>query len=129
MYNKEVFKNYIEHIYRDMSASCRGELTEIIEKQTLKELSDIYLTMAERYDIAAKEGSSFAAQPGVGNHPQEHRSYYALLDLMERMELDFTQKFALNVKHDLEKEIEIGKIQISFLDRVRRHLHGVRVSE
>ncbi len=47
----------------------------------------------------------------------------AMRRVIERMELDFTQKFVMNFKHDIEKDVEIGKIQISFLDSVGSITH------
>lgn len=49
--------------------------------------------------------------------------FFALEDLLDRMELDFSQKFVKDFTHGLDKEIEIGRIKISFLDGVRRSLH------
>ena len=76
---------------------------------------------------AAADGSDFPAMRRVANHPPEQRAYWAMLELIERMELDFTQKFVMNFQHDIEKDVEIGKIQISFLDSVRRALNGARI--
>ncbi|MFM6927044.1 MAG: hypothetical protein ACKOX6_01195 [Bdellovibrio sp.] len=126
MFNKDIFKNRIKEIQDEMKSFSRGELSSHVENQIIDELSGIYLTMADKYDDAAKSGSNFPAQPGISAHPSEHRAYFAMGDLIERMELDFTQKFVNSFKHDITNEVEIGKIQIAFLDQVRRSLQGAR---
>ncbi|MEK2690584.1 hypothetical protein [Bdellovibrio sp. GT3] len=125
MFNKDVFKNNIQKIQTEMKTSFRGEIDSKIESRVIDELSKIFLTVADNFATLAEKG--FPSQPALAIYPQEQRAFYALQDLIERMELDFTQKFVMNVKHDLEKEIEIGKIQISFLDSVRRNLNGSKV--
>ncbi len=127
MYNKDVFKERVQRTQNEMKAASRGKLTPLVENKIIDELSKIYLTMADRFDQAAQAGTNLPALEQFSDHPSEQRAFYAMADLIDRMELDFTQKFALNVKHDLEKEIEISKIQISFLDSVRRHLNGARI--
>jgi hypothetical protein len=127
MYNKDVFKERVQRTQNEMKAASRGKLTPLVENKIIDELSKIYLTMADKFDQAAQGGSNFPIMDRLAEHPTEQRAYYAMKDLIERMELDFTQKFVLNVKHDIEKDIEISKIQISFLDSVRRHLNGARI--
>lgn len=126
MFNQELFKERVVSLQQGMKSGFRGELDQKIEKNVIDELESIYSTMVERYAHDVKSGSSFPAQPGVAAHPEHERVYFALLDLLERMELDFTQKFVMDFKHGLDKEVEIGKIKISFLDGIRRSLNAAR---
>ncbi|WP_413587324.1 hypothetical protein [Bdellovibrio sp. HCB274] len=126
MFNKEVFKNHITKTQKDMTSSYRGKIDTHVEKHVINGLSEIYLTMADRYAQAAAEGADLPVFQQFADQPKEQHAYLAMQDLIERMELDFTQKLVLNVKHDIEKDIEICKIQISFLDSVRRHLNGAK---
>lgn len=122
MFNEELFLANLNEIQVSMKKSLRGEIDSHIETNVIDELSSIYQAMTARYkDMAAAE-STFPAQPGVSNSPLEERVFRALEDFLERMELDFTQKFVKDFTHGLDKEIEIGKIKISFLDSVRRSL-------
>lgn len=127
MFKDDVFKEKISGLQAGMKTCLRGELDSKIENSVIDELGGIYLTMVDRYAQNVKAGSAFQAQPEVMKYPESERVYQALLDLLERMELDFTQKFVMDFKHDLSKEIEIGKIKISFLDGVRRSLHSAWV--
>lgn len=126
MFNKDVFKNSIEKTQTEMKSYFREEIDSKIESQVIDELTSIFLTVAENFTQAAANGSDFPAMQRVANHPHEQRAYWAMRELIERMELDFTQKLVMNFKHDIEKDVEIGKIQISFLDSVRRALNGAR---
>ena len=126
MFNKDIFKERIKKIQSEMKSFSRGKLDSKVENNVIDELSNIYLMMADKYDSAAKDGSNFPAMTRVAAHPQEDRAYFAMEELIEKMELDFTQKFATSVKHDVTNEVEIGKIKIAFLDGVRRSLHGAR---
>ncbi|MNK95191.1 hypothetical protein D3C87_1154170 [compost metagenome] len=127
MFNKDVFKNSIKKTQTEMKSYFREELDSKIESQVIDELTSIFLKVAENFTQAAANGSDFPAMQRVANHPQEQRAYWAMLELIERMELDFTQKFVMNFQHDIQKDVEIGKIQISFLDSVRRALNGARI--
>ena len=126
MLNKDVFKNSIKKTQAEMKSYLREELDSKIESQVIDELSNIFLTVVENFTQAAADGRDLPIMRKLADHPQEQRAYWAMLDLIERMELDFTQKFVMNVQHDIEKDVEIGKIQISFLDSVRRALNGAR---
>ena len=126
MFNKDVFKNSIKKTQAEMKSYFREEIDSKIESRVIDELTNIFLTVAENFTQAAADGSDLPAMRRVANHPQEQRAYWAMLELIERMELDFTQKFVMNFQHDIEKDVEIGKIQISFLDSVRRALNGAR---
>ena len=126
MLNKDVFKNSIKKTQTEMKSYLREELDSKIESQVIDELSNIFLTVVENFTKAATDGSDLPIMRKLADRPQEQRAYWAMLDLIERMELDFTQKFVMNVQHDIEKDVEIGKIQISFLDSVRRALNGAR---
>lgn len=126
MFNKDLFKERIAKTQTEMKAFCRGELTAPVESSVIDELSKIYLTMADKFHDAALAGIELPILTRFASHPQDERAFYALEDLLERMELDFTLKFVNSVKHDMTKEIEVGKIQIAFLDSVRRSLHGAR---
>ncbi|QDK45214.1 hypothetical protein DOM22_08615 [Bdellovibrio sp. ZAP7] len=123
MYNKDVFKERVMKTQSAMQAASRGKLEPTIENKIISELSGIYLTMADKYEQAVNDGSDFPVLRAVTGKPKEHQMVYALQDLIERMELDFTLKLVNSVKHDLTKEVEIGKIQIAFLDSMRRNLH------
>lgn len=127
MFKNDVFKEKINGLQSGMKNSLRGEIASKIENSVIDELGGIYLTMVDRYTHDVKAGSQFQAQPDVMKYPENERVYQALLDLLERMELDFTRKLVMDFKHDLSKEIEIGKIKISFLDGVRRGLHSAWV--
>lgn len=127
MFNKDVFTNSIKKIQTETKSDFREKIDPKIESQIIDELTNIFLTVAENFTQAAANGSDFPAMRRVADHPPEQRAYWAMLELIERMELDFTQKFVMNFKHDIEKDIEIGKIQISFLDSVRRALNGARI--
>lgn len=127
MLNKDIFKNNIKKTQTEMKSNLREELDSKIESQVIDELTNIFLTVVENFTKAAADGSDLPIMRKLAGRPQEQRAYWAMLDLIERMELDFTQKFVLNVQHDIEKDIEIGKIQISFLDSVRRALNGARI--
>lgn len=126
MFNQELFKERVTTLQQGMKSGFRGELDQKIEKNVIDELESIYSTMLERYTQDVKSGSTFPAQPGVAAHPEQERVYFALLDLLERMELDFTQKFVMDFKHGMDKEVAIGKIKISFLDGIRRSLNAAR---
>lgn len=126
MLNTELFKERISDLQVRMQSQPRGELDAKVESMIVAELSSIYLTMVDRFATDVKNGSSFPALQRVADRRPEDRVFYALLELLERMELDFSQKFALDLKHGLEKETTIGKIKISFLDGVRRTLIGSR---
>lgn len=128
MFKNEVFKNKINDLRTGMKLSLRRELDSKIEASVIDELSGIYLKMVDRYSQMVEAGTSFPAQPELMKYPENERVYQALLSLLERMELDFTQKFVMDFKHDLAKEVEIGKIKISFLDGVRRGLHSAWVN-
>jgi hypothetical protein len=127
MFNKDVFKDSIKKNQTEMKSYFRGELDSTVEGRVIDELTNIFLTVAENFAQAAANGSDFPAMQRVANHPQEQRAYWAMLELIERMELDFTQKLVMNFQHEIKKDVEIGKIQISFLDSVRRLLNGARV--
>lgn len=122
MFNDERFKTTLNDIQINMKKSLRGEIDANTEVHVIDELSSIYKTMLTRYREMADSGSTFPAQPGVAEAPPEERMFRALEDFVERMELDFTQKFVKDFTHGLDKEVEIGKIKISFLDNIRRGL-------
>lgn len=126
MFNKDVFKGRIQKIQTEMKSSLREEIDSKVECGVIDGLTNIFMNVAEKFALAAVDESDLPAMQKVALHPKEQRAYWAMLDLVERMELDFTQKFVMNVKHDIEKDVEIGKIQISFLDSVRRALNGAR---
>ena len=126
MFNKNLFTDRIAALQRSMKSSLRGEIDGHIEVQVIDELCGIYLTMAEKYEKNVLAGSDFPAQPGVVGHPESDRVFQAMLDLLERMEMDFIQKFTMDIRHDLQKEVEIGKIKIALLDGVRRNLNLAR---
>ena len=128
MFNTELFKNETKDLQSIMKTALRGKLDEKIEIKIIDELSEIYLTMAEKYSNGIQSGSNLPALQRVAKYPEAERVYQALLDLLEKMELDFSQKFAMDLKHDLEKEIEVGKIKLSFLDGIRRRLNFSRLN-
>jgi hypothetical protein len=125
-FNNELFKDQIIALKTRMQTHLRGELEAKTESSIVAELSSIYTTVVDRYVEAVKNGSTFASRPHIADHAPEERVFYALLDLLERMELDFCKKFSLDLTHDLEKEVEIGKIKIAFLDGARRAIHQAR---
>jgi len=129
MFNTELFKNKIKELQINMKISLRGKLDEKIEIKIIDEFFNIYSTMTDKYADGVRTGSNLPVLERVANYPKEDRTYLALLNLLERMELDFSQKFAMDLMHDLEKEIEIGKIKISFLDGIRRQLNFARINE
>ena len=122
MFKENHFKQQLSAIQADMQMCLRGNLDKKVETSVVAELVGIYQTMVDRYAQDVKSGSQFPAQPGVVDHPEEERVYYALSDLLERMELDFTQKFVKDFTHGLDQQVEIGKIKLSLLDRVQRSL-------
>ncbi|MBO9665734.1 MAG: hypothetical protein J7501_02850 [Bdellovibrio sp.] len=126
MFNKDVFKERIKKVQTDMKSFSREILDSKVEGRIIDSLSDIYLTMADKYVDAVKNGVNLPALVEIEDHPEEDRAYFVLKNLLEKMELDFTQKLVMSFKHDVTNEIEIGKIQIAFLDHVRRSLHGAR---
>lgn len=126
MFNSELFKSGTKELQSIMKISLRGKLAEKIETKIIDEFSEIYLTMTDKYCEGVKSGKNLPILQKLAEHPEEERVYLALLDLLERMELDFSQKFAMDFTHGLEKEIEIGKIKLSFLDGIRRRLHFAR---
>ncbi|WP_413290059.1 hypothetical protein [Bdellovibrio sp. HCB337] len=128
MFNSEVFKSKTKELQAIMKIALRGKLDEKIEIKIIDEFSEIYLTMTDKYSDGVQSGKNLPALQRFAESPEGERVYLALLDLLERMELDFSQKFAMDLKHDLEKEIEIGKIKLSFLDGIRRRLHFARVN-
>lgn len=123
MFDIEIFKNKTKELQDNMKMALRGKLDEKIEKKIIDELSEIYFVMADKYFNGVQSGSQSPALQRVAKHPEGERVYYALVELLEKMELDFSQKFAMDVKHDVEKDIEVGKIKISFLDGIRRGLN------
>lgn len=123
MFDTIIFKDQLSQIQNNMKKALRGELEKKIELSVIDELTSIYSKMVVRYDDDFKAGKSFPAQTRVMQHPEQDRVFYALEDLLKRMELDFSQKFVKDFTHGLDKEIEIGKIKISFLDGVRRSLN------
>lgn len=128
MFNTEIFKNKTKELQSIMKIALRGKLDEKIEIKIIDEFSEIYLNMVDKYSDGVQSGSNLPALQRVAKYPEGERVYQALLDLLERMELDFSQKFAMDLKHDLEKEIEIGKIKLSFLDGIRRRLNFARLN-
>lgn len=128
-FDNELFKNQITALQQRMQTHLRGELDAKVENSIVAELSSIYKTVVDRYAEIVKKGGTFPSRPAIDDHRPEERVFYALLDLLERMELDFSQKFALDLQHDLEKEIEIGKIKIAFLDGARRAIHQARTMQ
>ncbi|WP_413581254.1 hypothetical protein [Bdellovibrio sp. HCB288] len=126
MFNKDVFKERIKKVQNDMKSFSRGKLDSAVEGKVIDSLSNIYLTMADKYVDAVENGINFPALTEIEDCPQEDRAYFALQNLLEKMELDFTQKLVNSFKHDVTNEVEVGKIQIAFLDHVRRSLHGAR---
>lgn len=128
MFKKEIFKNNIQQLQTGMTTSLRGKLDNIIEVKVIEEFSGIFLTMADRYSDANEADKNLPALQRFDQHPKDERVYHALLDLLEKMELDFSQKFAMDLKHDLEKEVEIGKIKIAILDGTRRGLNSARLN-
>ena len=112
MFNTQEFKSKIETMAGAMKGHGRGQLPADIESKIITELESIYLKMAER-----------VAQPNVRGLVGRD----ALKDLIERMELDFSRKLAMDIQHDVQRDIEIGKIKIAFLDGVRRALNSVEV--
>lgn len=128
MFNSELFKIKTKELQSTMKIALRGKLDEKIEVKIIDEFSEIYLTMTDKYSDGVQSGKNLPALQRVAEYPEGERVYLALLDLLERMELDFSQKFAMDLKHDLENEIEIGKIKLSFLDGIRRRLHFARVN-
>lgn len=129
MFNIELFKNKTKELQSIMKIALRGKLDEKIEIKIIDEFSEIYLTMVDKYSDGVQSGSNLPALQRVAKYPEEERVYQALLDLLEKMELDFSQKFAMDLKHDLDKEIEIGKIKLSFLDGIRRSLNFARLNK
>lgn len=128
MFNLELFKNKTKELQSIMKIAIRGNLDEKIEVKIIDEFSEIYLAMADKYSEGVRSGKNFPALQRVAKSPEGERVYLALLDLLNRMELDFSQKFAMDLKHDLEKEIEIGKIKLSFLDGIRRRLNFAKIA-
>jgi hypothetical protein len=126
MFNIEIFKETTKALQSSMKISLRGKLSKDIEIKIIDEFSDIYLNMADTFSNAVQSGKSIPALQRVEKYPEEERVYQAMLELLEKMELDFSQKFAMDLKHDLEKDIEIGKIKIAFLDGIRRGLNFTR---
>ncbi len=127
MFNIEIFKNRTQELQKCMQSSLRGKLSTEVERKIIDEFSEIFMSIPEKYSVALETGKALPALQRVENFPREERVFRALLELLERMELDFSQKFALDVKHDLEKEIEIGKIKFAFLDGIRRGLNSARI--
>jgi hypothetical protein len=111
MYNAEVLKEKIQGMANLMRAQQRGELDAKIEFSVVSELESIYMTMADRFNTDKPNVHGLAGKA-------------AMVDLIERMELDFSQKFAMDLRHGIDKNIEIGKIKIAFLDGVRRALNS-----
>lgn len=128
MFNTELFKNKTKELQSNMKIALRGKLDEKIEIKIIDEFSEIYLTMVDKYSDGIQSGSNLPALQRVAKYPEGERVYQALLDLLEKMELDFSQKFAMDLNHDLEKEVEIGKIKLSFLDGIRRRLNFARLN-
>lgn len=128
MFSTNIFKDKTTELQNDMKMSLRGKLDNNIELKVIDELSGIYLTMSDRYSDAIKLGKNLPALQVIEQYPENERVYYALLNLLEKMELDFSQKFAMDLKHDVEKDIEIGKIKLAFLDGTRRRLNLARAS-
>lgn len=128
MFNIEIFKDKTKELQCTMKISLRGKLNENIEMKIIDEFSEIYLTMVDKYSDAVQSGKNIPATQRLAQYPKEERVYLTLLDLLEKMELDFSQKFAMDLKHDLEKEVEIGKIKIAFLDGIRRGLNFARLN-
>jgi hypothetical protein len=126
MFNKDAFTNSIKKTQTEMKSHFREELDSKIEGRVIDELANIFMTVTENYTQMAADGSDVPVMRSVANHPQEQRVYWAMLKLIGRMELDFTQKLVMNFQHDIKKDIEIGKIQISFLDSMRRALNGAK---
>ena len=128
MFNSELFKNKTKELQSTMKTGLRGKLDEKIENKIIDEFSEIYLTMTDKYSEGVQSGRNLPALQRLAEFPEGERVYLALLDLLEKMELDFSQKFAMDLKHDLEKEIEIGKIKLSFLDGIRRRLNFAKAN-
>ena len=120
MFNIKNFKDMIIELQVRMKKSLRGKLDEKIEKKIIDEFSNTYMAMTDKYSNAVQSGINLPILQKFASFPVEERVYLALLDLLERMEIDFSQKFAMDLKHGLENEIEIGKIKIAFLDGIRR---------
>ena len=123
MFYVEGFNQRVEVLRDGMLNSLRGKIREVTERKVIEQLANVYIAMAKKYGSAVATGDQFSAQPGVFEQPEGERIYFALLDLIQRMELDFSQKFALAVTHDRDEAVEVGKIQLSFLDGIRRHLN------
>jgi len=127
MFNIENFKNKTKELQQNMKSSLRGNLSKEVETSILDEFSEIFLSVTDTYSEAHLSGRKLPVLQRVEQFPKEEHVYRALLDLLDKMELDFSQKFAMDVKHDLEKEIEVGKIKFAFLDGIRRGLNSARV--
>lgn len=128
MFNTEIFKNRIKELQSGMKISLRNKLNKNIEAKIIDELSDIFITMVNKYTDAVRSDISIPAIQRVAQYPEEDRVPLALLELIDKMEADFSHKFSMDLKHDLEKDIEVGKIKIAFLDGVRRSLNISRQS-
>ena len=126
MFDKSKFIHKMVDLQSSMQSSLRGDLDSRIEMRVIDDLCDIYRTMVDKYESMVHSGSTFPAQAGVGDSPESDRVYNAMFDFLERMELDFARKFALDLQHGLDKEVAIGKIKISLLDGVRRNLNSAR---
>ncbi len=109
MYKAELFKSKVQEMAERLKSQSRGPLPADIEAKIVSELESIFIRMADKFS---------SSQPTVHGLV----GLKAMADLIERMELDFSQKFALDFQHGIEKGIEVGKIKIVFLDGVRRIL-------
>lgn len=116
MFNPEEFKYKLSNMAETMKNNGRGYLPGDIESKIIGELESIYLKMADRAQ---------SSQPNI----RGQRGVVILKDLIERMERDFSKRLAKDIQHDIQRDIEIGKIKIAFLDGVRRTIHAVETAK
>lgn len=114
MFNTQEFKTKIAKMAGGMKSSTRGILPAEIEVKIISELEAIFLKVSERMARSV---------------PNVHglKGKEAMQDLIERMERDFSLRLAKDVQHDLQRDVEIGKIKIAFLDSVRRALSSLEI--
>jgi hypothetical protein len=126
MFNKEIFIKKTKELQIEMKSGLRGKLNENIENKIIDDFSELFLNMVDTYSEAIQLDKNIPAIQRVAHYPKEDRIYFSLINLLDKMEIDFSNKFALDLTHDLEKETEIGKIKIAFLDGIRRRLNFAR---
>lgn len=122
MFNRESFQLRLQNLKSSYLQNPRGLIPSDVESGLIESLINIYLKISETFEGLARDGKEFPGMPELSTLAPEKRAQEALLELLKRMELEFTHKLTEDFMQGAENQVEIGKIKLVCLDGIRRAL-------